>query len=260
MSTFSNFRWANWQHRSFLRLTPDDATSISRSIVPDYIVNYIRGETPETLALKREQRLSQSRQAGAGRVAGLTPPRDNYASFPVEYGYYYSSSTDLTQGLSGRAGGSGGPGGGGSGGGSSGSRQSGLRRHFSGWRGGVVFNSLVAVLVLGVELVLLIVVSIRTRMFAGDSAVWVGGCDRADRIGIGLRALVNIFGVALLAGANYAFQVLSSPTRREVDRAHGRKRWLDIGVPSVRNLRHISGFRATLASIVLFTAVSIQVM
>lgn len=250
MSTFSNFRWAGWQHRSFLRLTPDDATSVSRSIVPDYIVNYIRGETPETLALRREQQQQQSRQGA--RVAGLTPPRDTYASFPVEYGHYYSSSTDLTQGVNG-------PGGSG-GGGSSASRHSGLRRHLSGWRGGVVFNSLVAVLVLGVELVLLIVVSTRTRMFAGDSAVWVGSCDRADRIGIGLRALVNIFGVALLAGANYAFQVLSSPTRREVDRAHGRKRWLDIGVPSVRNLRHISGFRATLASIVLFTAVSIQVM
>ena len=151
MSTFSNFRWAGWQHRSFLRLTPDDATSISRSIVPDYIVNYIRGETPETLALKREQRQSQSRQAGA-RQAGLTPPRDNYASFPVEYGYYYSSSTDLTQALSGP--------GGGSGGGSSGSRQSGLRRHFSGWRGGVVFNALVAVLVLLAVLAVLAVLAL----------------------------------------------------------------------------------------------------
>lgn len=39
-------------------------------------------------------------------------------------------------------------------------------------------------------------------------------------------------------------QVLAAPTRQEVDRAHARNRWLDIGVPSVRNLWHISPYRA----------------
>lgn len=35
-------------------------------------------------------------------------------------------------------------------------------------------------------------------------------------------------------------QCLSAPTRKEIDRAHARGVWLDIGIPSVRNLRYIS--------------------
>lgn len=240
-STFSNFRWANWQHRSFLRMTPDDAISISRSIVPDYIVNYLRGETPETLAQKREQRAQMGEHYPA-----VTPAHDGHASFPVEFGHYYSSSTDLTRGLNGLSG--------------SGSRHSGFRRHFSGWRGGVVFNSLISFIILVAEIIVLIVILTKTKLLAGESAVWSGDCGRAERINIGIHVVINVIGIVLLAGANYAFQVLSSPTRREVDKAHEKRRWLDIGVTSVRNFAHISGFRAILGIIILFTAISIQVM
>jgi hypothetical protein len=37
---------------------------------------------------------------------------------------------------------------------------------------------------------------------------------------------------------------MSAPTRREVDDAHAKKQWLDIGVQSIRNLRKISWKRA----------------
>ncbi|KAL8708100.1 MAG: hypothetical protein Q9220_006954 [cf. Caloplaca sp. 1 TL-2023] len=41
-------------------------------------------------------------------------------------------------------------------------------------------------------------------------------------------------------------QCLSAPTRDEIDRAHQRQRWLDIGVPSIRNLRAMSWYRISL--------------
>ncbi len=233
-------RWANWQHRSFLRITPDDTTSISQSIVPDYIINYLRGETPESLAKKREQRARNGE-----RSVAVTPGRDSHASFPVEYGDYYSSSTDLTRGLNAQ---------------SNSSRHGGFRRHFSGWRGGVMFNMFIAVGILIVEIILLVIVLTKTKLLAGESAVWSGDCGKAGNINIGLRVLINVFGIVLLCGANYVFQVLSSPTRREVDKAHESKRWLDIGVASMRNFGHISGFRSILGTVILFTAISIQVM
>ena len=34
-------------------------------------------------------------------------------------------------------------------------------------------------------------------------------------------------------------QCLCSPSREDIDRAHSVKNWLDIGVPSFRNLRQI---------------------
>lgn len=40
----------------------------------------------------------------------------------------------------------------------------------------------------------------------------------------------------LLGSSNYCAQLLTAPTRSEVDTAHEEKDWLDIGVPSLRNL------------------------
>jgi len=42
-----------------------------------------------------------------------------------------------------------------------------------------------------------------------------------------------------LSGSNCAQQCLASPARAEVDRAHAKGRWPDVGVPSVRNLAGI---------------------
>ncbi|KAI4197238.1 MAG: hypothetical protein LQ350_006069 [Teloschistes chrysophthalmus] len=61
-----------------------------------------------------------------------------------------------------------------------------------------------------------------------------------------LHLAINILGTALLSASNYCMQCLSAPNRQEVDRAHQRQVALDIGVPSLRNLRHISRKRLLL--------------
>lgn len=61
-----------------------------------------------------------------------------------------------------------------------------------------------------------------------------------------LHVLINALSTMLLAGSNYTMQVLSSPTRQDVDVAHARGQWLDIGVLSPRNLRLIPRKRAAL--------------
>ncbi|KAI2625006.1 hypothetical protein GGR54DRAFT_545924 [Hypoxylon sp. NC1633] len=234
----SRFTLRTWQPRTFFR-AHDDNISIDRSIVPDYVVNFIRGETPETLARKKEQK-----KWGQHDIE-ITPRRDTFASHPIQFGHYYSSSTNLTQDLNTQ---------------SSWSRQSGLRRHITGWRGGVIFNSLVSFLILVVGIICLILVIAKAKLLSGESSIFSGDCLKANHINIGIHVGINIFGVALLSGANYVFQVLSSPTRREVAVAHGNRRWLDIGIPSIRNFSHISGFRTTVAVIVLLSAVATQVI
>ncbi|KAI0137903.1 hypothetical protein F4776DRAFT_663476 [Hypoxylon sp. NC0597] len=234
----SRFTFRTWQPRSFFR-PHDDTASIDRSIVPDYVVNFMRGETPETLARKKEQR-----KWGQHGVE-VTPRRGTFASHPIEFGHYYSSSTDLTRDLNTF---------------SSWSRKSGLRRHVTGWRGGVIFNSLISFIILLVGIICLILVIAKAKLLAGESTIYSGDCITAEHINIGIHIVINVFGVALLSGANYVFQVLSSPTRSEVTVAHGNKRWLDIGIPSIRNFLHISGFRAAVAVIVLLSAVASQVI
>lgn len=61
-----------------------------------------------------------------------------------------------------------------------------------------------------------------------------------------LHLAINVLGTILLGASNYCMQCLSFPTRDEVNKAHSRGAWLDIGVPSVRNLRQISSKRLAL--------------
>ncbi|KAK4031394.1 hypothetical protein C8A01DRAFT_21375, partial [Parachaetomium inaequale] len=134
-----------------------------------------------------------------------------------------------------------------------------------GWWGGgggagIALNVVVAFVVLITGFVCLVVAISGVSLEAGRSAIYEGGCAAATAVDWGLHAVVNVFVVLLVAGANYAFQVLSSPTRGEVDEAHREREWLDIGVPSFRNLRRIQRGRASLAVVVLAMAVLTQVM
>lgn len=49
----------------------------------------------------------------------------------------------------------------------------------------------------------------------------------------GLHLLINALGTVILGSSNYCAQFLAAPTREDLDRAHVRGSWLDIGVPSV---------------------------
>ena len=55
-------------------------------------------------------------------------------------------------------------------------------------------------------------------------------------------------------------QCLSSPTRSEIDKAHGQGVWLDIGVPSVRNLRRLSTTRIVLWWLLAVSSVPLHLL
>lgn len=73
----------------------------------------------------------------------------------------------------------------------------------------------------------------------GIGTLFTGDCDKIKKLDIWIHVCLNILGIALLGASNYTMQCLSSPTREEIDTAHSKGIWLDIGVSSVRNLRHI---------------------
>ena len=80
----------------------------------------------------------------------------------------------------------------------------------------------------------------------GIGTLYNGNCDKAKSMDLWLHVGLNILGTALVGASNYNMQCLSSPTRDEIDLAHSRGTWLDIGVPSIRNLRYIHWKRTTL--------------
>ena len=77
----------------------------------------------------------------------------------------------------------------------------------------------------------------------GLGTLQIGDCNTTSRIGFWLHLIINGLSTLLLGASNYSMQCLSSPTRSEIDRAHRKCIWLDVGIPSVRNLRRISWSR-----------------
>ncbi|KAK8068242.1 hypothetical protein PG996_007354 [Apiospora saccharicola] len=71
------------------------------------------------------------------------------------------------------------------------------------------------------------------------SRLFTGACDEAARRNTFLHLAINIASSAILASSNFFMQVLVAPTRHEVDKAHARGRWLEIGVQSWHNVRFI---------------------
>jgi hypothetical protein len=118
------------------------------------------------------------------------------------------------------------------------------KRWRSGWRFGTVNCAASASVVFLINLVVTIWGSTHNK--SNDSVLYEGDCDRVDRLNTGLHLLINLLSTLLLSSSNYCMQCLSAPTRKEVNQAHAKRMWLDIGVPSIHNLRRISKTRALL--------------
>lgn len=116
--------------------------------------------------------------------------------------------------------------------------------HLTGWRFGATNCAVAASAVFLINLIITIVCS----TFGGDrkGTLYSGNCEKVRRINYGLHVLINVLSTVLLSSSNYCMQCLSAPTRKDVDVAHARGKWLDIGVLSIRNLRCISRKRVIL--------------
>ncbi|KAJ5894097.1 hypothetical protein N7495_005788 [Penicillium taxi] len=95
----------------------------------------------------------------------------------------------------------------------------------------------------------------------GDSAViYQGNCGTVKRWDLGLHLIINVLSTLLLAASNYCMQTLVAPTREEVDKAHARGKWLDIGGASIKNLRAIGRDRLWLWITLMLTATPFHLM
>lgn len=74
----------------------------------------------------------------------------------------------------------------------------------------------------------------------GIATIKDGKCSGTKRESVFLHLGINILGTQLLGASNYTMQCLSSPTREEVNKAHRQRVPLDIGIPSLTNLRRLS--------------------
>lgn len=119
------------------------------------------------------------------------------------------------------------------------------KRLLSGWRMGVCVSASTALAAFLLNLAFTIWASVRFGHHNGIGTL-TEDCNAAPVWSRWLHVAINILSSILVSCSNYCMQQLSAPTRGEVDQAHSKNHWIDIGVPSVYNLRFISWRRIIL--------------
>lgn len=118
-----------------------------------------------------------------------------------------------------------------------------LRRSIIGWRAGTLNFAVCASVVFVINLAITIWSFSRYKSNV-DEVFMERDCNEIKKWNSGLHAIINILSTILLAGSNYCMQILSAPTRKNIDQAHAKGTSLDIAISSIRNIRHIGLRRA----------------
>ncbi|KAH6644216.1 hypothetical protein C7974DRAFT_17012 [Boeremia exigua] len=133
---------------------------------------------------------------------------------------------------------------------------------FHGWRMGVLLACCMSFFVLCCNIALLAVGTTRNGGYnvseSGIVTLFIGDESKITRLNTIFHVFINVLSSLLLAGSNYTMQVLSSPTRQEVDTAHRQRDWLAIGLLSPRNWKRIARKRALLCLILGLSSVPLH--
>ena len=133
-------------------------------------------------------------------------------------------------------------------------------KKLEGYHFGVLCCAAVTAIVLIINLILTIWAVSSSGVQNGLGTLQDGSCKRTATLTFWAHLAINVLSTLLLGASNYSMQCLSSPTRREIDKAHGKGVWLDIGVPSVRNLRHLSITRVTLWWLLAISSIPLHLL
>jgi hypothetical protein len=109
-----------------------------------------------------------------------------------------------------------------------------------GWRAGLLraflFSFLALVVNISVYAWLFRTYEASTR--AGTATIYRASCNNVRGANTGIHVVLNIVSTLILGASTYAMQGMTAPTRKEVDVAHAKGKWVEIGTQSVRNLFH----------------------
>ncbi|RAK99651.1 uncharacterized protein BO80DRAFT_503133 [Aspergillus ibericus CBS 121593] len=134
------------------------------------------------------------------------------------------------------------------------------------WIQGVLVGTWTAGGILILNVILALVATGISYSMTADTRSWIsaevhnGHCTLSSRWATGIHVIINLLSTALLEASNYAMQCLSGPSRADVDKAHRKRRWLDIGVMSFRNFKVMTVKRKILWLVLLLSSVPIHMI
>lgn len=100
-------------------------------------------------------------------------------------------------------------------------------KQLKGYRFSMICGTVTALVVFVINVVLTLWAIRKSEVKNGISTIQRGSCDDAKQLMVGIHLIINILSTLLLGASNYSMQCLSSPTRGEIDKAHGKGIWLD---------------------------------
>jgi hypothetical protein len=126
---------------------------------------------------------------------------------------------------------------------------------------GILLGSCMSLIVLAANIAILVLGATRGRGFENGFAVPISGmAEEMSWWSSAIHIFINALSTLLLAASNYTMQVLSSPTRKDIDKAHAKYGHLDIGVLSTRNLGRIPRRRLLLFTLMGLSSIPIHLL
>ena len=133
-------------------------------------------------------------------------------------------------------------------------------QNHQGWRFGSNVARYAVGTCLAANVLFLIFASALTHVTNGIGVLHEGDCEKIRTLDTWAHVIINGLATAIVGASNYTMQCLAAPNRSEIDAAHAKGVWLDIGVPSVRNLRHIAWRRVALWFALVVSTIPVHLM
>lgn len=133
-----------------------------------------------------------------------------------------------------------------------------LRRNWAAWKAGLTVNIFLALFILVANVAF---PSWAMRRYGvAEGFLYHGDCDKAKHLGVVAHGIINTLGTLLLSASNYTMQILSAPTREEIDHAHKRGQTLSVGIQSFTNLRFVGNYRKSLWLSLALSSIPLHLM
>lgn len=90
--------------------------------------------------------------------------------------------------------------------------------------------------------------------------IYKGDCNTVRKLNLWLHFLISVLSTLMLSASNFCMQIQSAPSRADIDVAHEKGTWLDIGLHSPRNFIYIRGWKRASWVILGITSLPINML
>lgn len=117
-----------------------------------------------------------------------------------------------------------------------------------------------SLVVLGLNIAFLVYAELNSEIQIGSSLIYTGSCSKVKNLKLWLHLVINVLSTTLEASSNFCIQILNSPRRDEVDKAHAEGRSFRIGIHDVANILQVRWWKRWTIYVLAFSSWTLTLM